>query len=191
MSEEKISPKIIVPVVLISMVSGLALAFVNSVTAERIELVEKNKLSKALEEVMPGFSNDPLAEKTEKSVKDAKLALYPIKTGERLLGHAVESSVNTGYAGEIGIIFGVKGDGSITDVKVLKNNETPGLGSKASEPAFLNQFKGKSLADFRFKVRKDGGDVQALTGATITSRAVALALDRGLSGLRELAEQSK
>lgn len=175
-----------IPIILISACSGLLLAFVNDLTKDRIELVKKQALTEALEVVMPGFDNDPLSEKLEKTIGEAELDIYPAKQQNVSLGFAVESTVETGYSGELGVIFGVRDDGTISEVRVLKSNETPGLGSKAGEPEFLDQFEGKSLSTFKLQVEKDGGSVEAVTGATISSRAVALAVSRGLEGVRDL-----
>ena len=67
-------------------------------------------------------------------------------------------------------------DGTIKNISVLDIKETPGLGTKMKEPKFLDQFVNKNPADFVLKVKKDGGDVDALTGATISSRAFSSAV---------------
>lgn len=183
----KISPMIIVPIFIISMLSGLALAFTNEATAERIKELVTKDLNAALAIVIPGFDNKPGDEKEPKEPArdgNSKLAFYPAKKGSELIGYAVESTVYSGYSGELGVIFGVNKDGVIQKVKLITCNETPGLGDKAKKPDFLSQFEGKSLADFNFKVKKDKGDVLALTGATITSRAVSLAIENGLNQVK-------
>lgn len=189
----KISPMIIVPIFIISLLSGIALAFTNGATAERIREAMTKELNIALAEVIPGFDNKPGEEKDPASPVrkgDSKLAFYPAKKGTDLLGFAVESTVYSGYSGELGVIFGVDKDGKIIKAKVIVCTETPGLGDKAKKPEFLNQFEGKSLADFNFKVKKDGGQVEALTGATITSRAVGLAIENGLNTVKAKFENS-
>ncbi|HPI72274.1 MAG TPA: RnfABCDGE type electron transport complex subunit G [bacterium] len=181
----QVSPRIIAPIFIIALFSGLALALVNSATAERIRLVKEKELNDALALVMPGFDNQPAMEKIEKDQgKQGRLIFYPAKKGDQLMGYAVESTVFTGYSGEVAVIYGVSADGVVGRVKLLRHNETPGLGSKAGLPGFLNQFEKSSLASFRYQVKKDGGQVDAVTGATISSRAVALAVERGLQDLK-------
>jgi Na+-translocating ferredoxin:NAD+ oxidoreductase subunit G len=180
-----VSPKIIAPIFIIALLSGLALALVNNATADRIRLVMEKELNDALLAVMPGFDNQPATEKIEKDLgKQGKLVFYPAKKGSDLLGYAVESTVYIGYSGEMTVIFGTSVDGQVGRVKLLRHNETPGLGSKAAQPPFIEQFAGRSLVSFQFKVKKDGGQVDAITGATISSRAVTLAIERGLQALK-------
>lgn len=180
-----VSPKIIAPIFIIALLSGLALALVNNATADRIRLVMEKELNDALLAVMPGFDNQPAVEKIERDMgKQGKLIFYPAKKGADLLGYAVESTVYTGYSGEITVIFGTSVDGHVGRVKLLRHNETPGLGSKAAQPPFIDQYAGRSLDSFQFKVKKDGGQVDAITGATISSRAVTLAIERGLQQLK-------
>ena len=185
-AKPQVSPKIIAPIFIIALISGLALALVNNATADRIRLVMEKELNDALALVMPGFDNQPAMEKIEKDQgKQGRLVFYPAKKADQLLGYAVESTVFTGYSGEVAVIYGVSMDGVVGRVELLRHNETPGLGSKAGLPGFLNQFENSSLAGFRYQVKKDGGQVDAVTGATISSRAVALAVERGLQELKK------
>lgn len=96
------------------------------------------------------------------------------------LGAAVEAANDKGYGGRIRIMVGVNPDGTIRAVTVLEQAETPGLGARIREPEFLDQFQNRSLENFNFKVEKDGGDVHAITAATISSRAVAEAVEDAL-----------
>jgi Na+-translocating ferredoxin:NAD+ oxidoreductase subunit G len=181
----QVSPKIIAPIFIIALLSGLALSLVNNATADRIKLVMENDLNNALFAVMPGYDNKPAADKIEMNQgKQGRMVFYPAKKGNQLLGYAVESTVFSGYSGELTVIYGVSVDGVVGRVQVLQHSETPGLGSKAGMPSFLDQFKKTSLQSFSYKVRKDGGQVDAVTGATISSRAVTLAVERGLQAMK-------
>jgi len=187
-AKPQVSPKIIAPIFFIALLSGLALALVNNATADRIKLVMEKELNEALALVMPGFDNQPAAEKIEKNQgKEGRLTFYPAKKDGQLIGYAIESTVFTGYSGELAVIYGVSVDGTVGRIKLLRHNETPGLGSKAGLPAFLDQFAQTSLSSFRYQVKKDGGQVDAVTGATISSRAVTLAVARGLEELKNIA----
>jgi electron transport complex protein RnfG len=139
--------------------------------------------------VMPKFDNDPLDLEQplsdEPTGKAGNIMLYTGTVPDGVSGYGVTSAVGTGYSGYFSVVFGLDIAGNITSVKILETLETPGLGSKASQPQFIDQFEGKRLDDFKFKVTKDGGDVDAITGATITSRAVCAALEQGLEAFKE------
>jgi electron transport complex protein RnfG len=93
---------------------------------------------------------------------------------------AFEVVAEKGYGGPIVLMVGVAPDGTVFRLEVLAQNETPGLGNRIEEPDFRQQFAGKSLAAARWQVKKDGGDFDQLSGATISSRAVVEALAAGL-----------
>jgi Na+-translocating ferredoxin:NAD+ oxidoreductase subunit G len=76
------------------------------------------------------------------------------------------------------LMVGLLPDGSINNISVIQQNETPGLGTKMKEPKFKDQFNKKNPSEFKFKVKKDGGHVDAITAATISSRAFCDAVDR-------------
>ena len=98
------------------------------------------------------------------------------------MGYAVESFTSKGFSGTINIMVGFDMDGNIVGTSVISHAETPGLGAKMTEPAFYSQFVGKNPSSFRpsfrLSVAKDGGDVDAITASTITSRAYCDAVDR-------------
>ena len=97
-----------------------------------------------------------------------------------LTGTAFKSTSGLGYSGDIEIILGVSPAGEISGVRILRHAETPGLGANYAEPATLDQFyKGRLIGD-NWKLTKDGGEVDAVTGATITGRAIADAIETGL-----------
>jgi electron transport complex protein RnfG len=105
------------------------------------------------------------------------LEVYPAKNGEDIVGYAVKSYTNNGFSGHIGFMVGFTPDGSIYNINILEHKETPGLGTKMvpdgtpEKPEFKDQFKGKDPSVFALKVKKDGGPVDAITAATISSRA--------------------
>jgi len=147
------------------------LAFVYSATKARIEkqaLVEKNE---ALKEVMPE------ATRFDEVVQGKKWKVYKDAVE---IGMVVEVSIQ-GYGGPIRILFGIDPNRKITRVKILEHNETPGLGAKIREKKFLAQFDGRDKAETALK--KDdaqNGKIDALSGATISSRAVTGAVNKGL-----------
>jgi len=164
----------ILSLTLIGVVMSAALGFVYTKTKAPIEKSSKQKVVNAIKEVLPEFDNDPL---TEKEIID-DLEFYTGKNNDEIVGYAVKTYSMKGFSGFISLMVGLKPDGSINKIQVLEQKETPGLGSKMSEPSFLNQFYDKNPDDFKLIVKKDGGDVDAITASTITSRAVCDAIQR-------------
>jgi len=186
-----ISPLIMLPPVLIAAVMGLLLAMVYAVTEEPIAEAKRKDKQDKLTQVMPAFGNDILATEQELS-EDVRL--YVGEHEGAASGFGMTSAVKTGYSGYFSIVFGIAPDGTIERVRVLESAETPGLGSKAAESPYIDQFDGKPL-DYSFMVAKDGGEIDAVTGATITSRAVCSALSQGIGafesagGIKEFASR--
>jgi len=97
------------------------------------------------------------------------------------VGTAVQTYTNKGFSGHISIMVGFKADGVINDIAVLEHKETPGLGTKMTEPKFKDQFKNLNIAQLpekKVKVKKDQGTIEAITAATISSRAFCDAVQR-------------
>jgi electron transport complex protein RnfG len=113
------------------------------------------------------------------------LEIYPAKKGGELVGYAVNTYTNDGFSGYINLMAGFKPDGTIINISVLNQKETPGLGTKMAEPGFKDQFKEKNPAEFSLKVKKDGGPVDAITAATISSRAFCDAVQRAYSTIQK------
>lgn len=164
---------------LITAVAGGLLGYTNQLTEEPIARAAKASREKAIQQVIPAYDNSPIDEQLTYTVHneygETTTTIYPAKKGGKLAGAAVECSNNTGYGGEIRIIVGFEADGTIKDFRVLKHQETPGLGAKMGEWFRTDKNKqniiGKSPATTNFHVTKDSGDIDAITAATITSRA--------------------
>jgi Na+-translocating ferredoxin:NAD+ oxidoreductase subunit G len=159
--------------VVVAIISSSVLGYVYEVTKEPIAEAQKAKKVKAIKEVVAEFDNNPLDEMYKiapQSVMDS-LEVYPAKNGEELVGNAIRTYSPEGYAGNIWLMVGFQPDGSISKITVLEHKETPGLGTKMSDDKFKSQFYGKNPSTFNLKVKKDGGQIDALSGATITSRA--------------------
>jgi electron transport complex protein RnfG len=119
-----------------------------------------------------------------KKVKDGveEWTFYVGRMGDAVTGVAFVSRSNKGYGGPIDVLVGIAPDGTVLMVEILAApSETPGLGTKVTEPKFTAQFKSKSAANTQWAaVTKDGGLVVPVTGATISSRAVTAAVKAGL-----------
>ena len=110
--------------------------------------------------------------------------MYPARQNGVLNSVAIKTYTNTGSGGRIELMAGFNVDGSIKNFKVISGNETPGLGTKVDEPRFKEQFHGFYPGRQVLKVRQDGGDIDAVTAATISSRAVLKALERAYDAFR-------
>jgi electron transport complex protein RnfG len=163
---------------LISLGASAALGFVYEMTKDPIAAALLNKKVEAIKQVVPEFTNNPNDEMFMLPTGDGdSLEVYPAKNGDQVVGYAIKSYTNNGFSGYIGFMVGFTPDGAIYNVNVLEQKETPGLGTKMvpdgtpEKPEFKDQFKGKNPAEFTLKVKKDGGPVDAITAATISSRA--------------------
>ncbi|MBN2275416.1 MAG: RnfABCDGE type electron transport complex subunit G [Bacteroidales bacterium] len=180
-------PNMILSLTFIAMVMSAALTFVYLKTRGPIEEAAKNKEVNAIKQVSPVFDNDPTV---EARTFDG-LTLYPVKSQNESLGYAVKTYTEKGFAGHIELMAGFRNDGSIVNITVLDHKETPGLGTKMTESKFINQFIGKNPGSFMLKVKKDGGQVDAITAATISSRAFCDALQRAYEGLNKVNDSLK
>ena len=169
---------------LISLAASAALGFVYELTKNPIEASKLKKKIEAIKMVVPEFNNNPDEEMYLLPTGDGdSLEIYPARNDGELTGYAVKTYSNDGFSGYIGIMAGFNPDGSIYNISVLEQKETPGLGTKMTDPAFNDQFKGKNPEQFTLKVKKDGGQVDAITAATISSRAFCDAVDRAYKTL--------
>lgn len=164
---------LLVTLTVITLLAGLSLGYVYQWTKEPIAKAQMDKQLRAIEDVISGYDNNPVAEKYKVATPDGtdSLEFFPAKTKGKLIGVAVKTKSSKGYSGHVWVMVGFAINGDIQRIVVIEHKETPGLGSKMSSPKFLNQFFGKNPAQMKLKVKKDGGDVDAITGATITSRA--------------------
>jgi electron transport complex protein RnfG len=101
-----------------------------------------------------------------------------MKKDDELVGTAIKTYTKNGFGGLVWLMVGFKTDGAINDISVLEQNETPGLGTKMTTAKFKNQFNDKNPEQYKLSVTKDGGDVDAITAATISSRAFCDAVNR-------------
>lgn len=154
----------------IAVVAGAVLAYVNSVTAPQIEKINADNLAAGIKAVM-GSDDITVAEPEE---IDAFTA-YAISDAQgESLGKAVVTTSN-GFGGPLKVLVGFNNEGEILGYTVLEHAETPGLGAKAGE-WFQDKILGKNPGTCNFTVSKDGGEIDAITASTITSRAFLLAI---------------
>ena len=173
----------------ITLVSGLLLGVVYEITKDPIAATQEAAKKAAWQEVFPEAEADDFvpAEVNEKSEEAAVESVPALATVDEVAevdeqGYVVTVTDKEGYGGNIQITVGITEDGTVAGVSILSISETAGLGMRATEPEFYNQYKG--IKTYKFYVSKDGGEgepIDALSGATITSRAVTAAVNTALA----------
>ncbi len=165
----------------ITAIPAILLGFVYNFTIEPIAKVKKEKLKASINLVIPGADKGTVIEKgvMPDEGKDS-LYFYEVIVNDVRIGTAVKSYTDKGFAGRFTVMVGFDTLGVIIDNDVLEHKETPGLGDKTakSKSTFNSQFVGKNPSIFKMIVKKDGGEVDAITAATISSRAYCDALQR-------------
>ena len=154
----------------IALVCSAAVAVVYDVTKEPIKRAQEQKVVDALRKVLPAFESVEEMEERE--------GVYVATKGDEVVGYAIEGASPNGFNGNVSLMVGYTAEGIIYNVEVLAQAETPGLGANMESEgnALIVSFKGKKAEDMNMTVVKDGGDVDALTAATISSRAYAEAV---------------
>jgi electron transport complex protein RnfG len=170
---------------LVTLVAAGLMGSVYALTKEPIRLAELKRKNEAIGVVVPGFDNEPSREVQKIYMDGDTLYLYTARKGDQVLGTAVETFTKIGFSGEFRLMVGFRPDGSIIDIAVIVHAETPGLGSKMERDKsdFHVQFMGKNPERFKLAVKKDRGDVDAITASTITSRAYCDAVQRAYDAL--------
>ena len=142
-------------------------------TYESIEAAKKSEVNAAIAAVVPAFDNDPSEEVIELEMDGKSVKIFPALKEGTPVGYAIKASTTQGFSGLIVLMIGFEPDGSIYNTAVVSHAETPGLGDKIEQKkgTFSLQFNGKHPESFKLSVKKDGGDVDAITASTISSRA--------------------
>lgn len=179
----------------VTLIASAAVGYVQTLTAGPIEAAKEAKQVNAIRQVIPGeFDNDPNADVWKVQTPDGgELEFYPAKKNGEPVGTAVKTYTNNGFGGKIWLMVGFNPDGTVSNYSVLEHKETPGLGSKM-DTWFTKDGKGnilgKNPGTNGLKVSKDGGDVDAITAATISSRAFLDAVNRASAALSGNADAS-
>jgi len=168
---------------MVTFFAAAALGFVYDMTKDAIEMAKLKAQSEAIEKVLPDFEELGETYKIAAENSEDTIEIFPAYKGDELVGYAVKTFTNNGFNGYISIMAGIDQSGNFSGYEVLEHAETPGLGSKMNE-WFRSTEKpeqsviGKNPESYRFEVSKDGGDIDAITASTITSRAFLEALNR-------------
>lgn len=193
--KESTFKSMVITLFLVTLFASTALALIYEVTKGPIAEAKRLKKANAIGEVVPAFDNDPGTELKKLAVDGDTLYFYRAWTGGKVTGIAVESFTRDGFSGLIKVMVGFLPDGTLNNVTVLEHAETPGLGDKMEKAKSLDkstgeswttQFEGKDPRNFSLRVKQDDGDVDAITAATISSRAFCDAVQRAYNGLMEV-----
>ena len=154
----------------ITLIASAGVGAVNMITADAIAEAKAIATKQAIANVLPEFDS---SEQSEQTIDDMPIKVYTATKGDNIVGYAVESMTKDGFGGVIRMMVGFTADGKINNVNVLEQAETPGLGTKMCDEgnALLSSIQGRKSWEVEFKVKKDGGELDALTAATISSRA--------------------
>ena len=160
---------------LITGVTAALLGLVNELTEDKIDKLTREKAEKAMQEVLPAEQYEALSVEA-----DGITAAY--RAGDA--GYVLRVSTN-GFGGAIDMMVGVDTNGTVTGISIISHSETASLGANCTREDFRSQFVGASGA---VAVTKDGGQIEALTGATVTSRAVSDGVSLALRYVKEVLE---
>ncbi|MBP3424780.1 MAG: RnfABCDGE type electron transport complex subunit G [Alistipes sp.] len=159
----------------ITLLSSAAVGGVYMLTEEPIAQAKVAAVNNALKQVLPEYEAT--------TSQDIEVNALPVKVhtatvADKAVGYAVESTSKNGFGGAVRLMVGFDAEGTILNINVLEQKETPGLGTKMTDEGnvLLASLKGKDAAQVKMTVKKDGGDIDALTAATISSRAYAEAV---------------
>ncbi|MDR0969591.1 MAG: RnfABCDGE type electron transport complex subunit G [Lentimicrobiaceae bacterium] len=171
---------------IVTLTAGITLGAVFILTEDPIEKAKKQKQEKAIKAVLDDF--DRIESKNIKSAYDENqdLVFNVAYKGDQFVGVAIETFTNNGFGGTIKLMIGLSPDGTINNISVLEHKETPGLGDKMekSKSDWSEQFNGKKG---KVALKKNGGEIDAITAATISSNAFIDAVNRAI----ETFEQNK
>ena len=169
---------------LVCLFCAAILAGVYTLTAEPIAVAERLAQENAIKAVLP--EGGSLDEASEVELDGIGMTYYRYAAGDSTLAYAVRTST-VGFGGPLNLMVGVLPDGTVYNTTVLNMSETPGLGAKCqNDEAFLSQFRGFAPGRV-LRVRKDGGDIDAITASTITSRAYVKAVAQAVAAVQALA----
>jgi len=182
--------KMVIVLTVLTAFSGGLLAAIRDNTKEKIEYQQLVFVKgPAIKHILEGASNDPITDRFKIETAGEEKSFFVGKFDGKANTVAFET-FGKGFGGDVGLMVGVNlEDDSIVGVDVTTHSETPGVGSRAkTDPAFAAQFKGMSL-EGEFKVKGDGGQVDALSGATVTSRGVSSAVSQASKIYSEIKPQ--
>jgi electron transport complex protein RnfG len=182
--------QMVVVLTILACVSGGLLAYIKDNTQEKIEYQQLVFVKgPAIRSIMEGSSNDPINDRFKIQDGDVERSFFVGVFDGQPQAVAFEAT-GKGFGGDIGVMVGVNVEqAQLVGIGVTTHAETPGIGALAkTDPSFAAQFRGMPIKD-QYKVKTEGGQVDALSGATITSRGVAGAVTQAARIFQELKPQ--
>jgi len=177
-------PNMLLTLAGVTLLSAVSLGYVYQWTKEPIASARLAKQLKAIEAVLPAYDNNPLAERYFLPAGADSLECFPALHGGHAQGVAIKSKSAKGYSGDIWLMVGFDTAGLIRNIVVIGHQETPGLGSKISDEKFLRQYINVNPAATDLRMKKDGGTLDAISGATISARAFSEAVQRAFNSYK-------
>ncbi len=187
MAKESSFKNMVITLSVICLICSALLGVVYSVTKAPIEAAELAKINNAIKAVVPECDNNP----SEEMMEVEGSVVYPAKVNGNIVGYAIKVKAS-GFGGPIQMMVGFNADGTIYNTSVISHAETPGLGAKISdEISTRTQIVGKNPASSNLTVTKDGGEIDAITASTITSRAFLKGVEAAYKVFVELQKQQQ
>lgn len=170
----------------ITLIASAGVGVVNMITEKPIAEAKAAAIQAALSEVLPSFEGEPASQQL--TIDELPITVYTAMAADEVVGYAIETMTKQGFGGTVRMMVGFTPTGEVINVNVLEQSETPGLGTKMTDEGnpLITSFKGKNPAEMNMAVKKDGGDVDALTAATISSRAYVDAMSRAYTALNKV-----
>ena len=178
--------KLAIALTAVLVISGGPVTGVYDLTKETIAEQIRLKKLRLLRSVLPEVNNDvdqdfkDVVIGKDRRGDDLVVRYYFGRMDEELVGTAFSLISSKGFTGDIEFMMGVTAQGEVAGVEIVRHLETPGLGDKIVYPEWREGFKGRSLTNAKWAVKKDGGDFDQFTGATISPRAVVERIKEGL-----------
>ncbi len=190
--------KMIVVLTLISGVASFGLAAFNEETKPSIAENERQFTMSSITKVLPEDSDPDPCDKNKPEFDNKPdedricldgMLVYRGRKAGKIVGIAIVSIGDEAYSGTITTLVGLDLDGTVTGIEVLKHAETPGLGAKIEDCVWRDQIVGEGLKSISWKVRKDGGQIDSISGATISSRSMIIAVDKAHALLKKYMDE--
>lgn len=191
MAKESTFSNMVITLFVVCLVASAGVGGIYALTKDLIDAAKIAKVNSAISGVVPDFDNDPSAEKFEVTTDGKTSMVYPAKKDGEIVGYAIEAATSKGFGGAIVLMVGFQPDGTIYNTAVISHTETPGLGDKidVKKSNFSVQFNGKNPETFHLSVKKDGGDVDAITASTISSRAFCDAVETAYKTFKDIQQK--
>ena len=191
MAKESTFGNMVITLFVVCLVASAGVGGIYALTKDLIDAAKIAKVNSAISGVVPDFDNDPSSEKFEVTTDGKTSMVYPAKKDGEIVGYAIEAATSKGFGGAIVLMVGFQPDGTIYNTAVISHTETPGLGDKidVKKIDFSVQFNGKNPETFHLSVKKDGGDVDAITASTISSRAFCDAVETAYKTFKDIQQK--